>query len=98
VAQAATTTPVPAACADGGQKERSHHTGRLQGASMVDQAWNAVHQECCELGHVEQEVRDAIAHNQPPAGASEVVKCRSTGFEIGAEDELTRLGATCNGN
>lgn len=91
-------TPVPAACADGGQKQRAHTTGRRQGASMVDSAWAAVHQACAELPHVEQVVRDAIAHNQPPPGASEAVKCRSTGFEIGAEDELSRLGATCNGN
>jgi hypothetical protein len=90
--------PVPAACADGGPKQRAHVTGRRQGASMVQSAWAAVHRACAELAHVEQVVHDAIAHNQPPAGASEVVKCRSTGFEIGAEDELSRLGATCSGN
>ena len=90
--------PVPAACADGGRKERAHMTGRRQGGAMVDQAWAAVHQACAELPHVEQVVRDTIARNQPPAGASEAVKCRSTGFEIGAEDELSHLGATCNGN
>jgi hypothetical protein len=97
-AHPATTTPVPAACADGGQKQRAHATGRRQGGAMVDSAWAAVHQACAELPRVEQEVREAIAQHQPPANASDVIKCRSTGFEIGAEDELSRLGATCNGN
>jgi len=97
-ARQVTAAPVPAACADGGQKQRAHMTGRRQGGATVDQAWAAVHQACAELPHVEQVVRGTIAHNQPPAGASEVVKCRSTGFEIGAEDELSRLGATCHGN
>jgi hypothetical protein len=86
---------VPAACADGGPKQRAHEAGRRQGAAMVASAWAAVERECAALAHVEEVVRDAIAHHRPPASASDVVKCRSTGFEGGAEEELTHLAAQC---
>ncbi len=86
---------VPAACADGGPKQRAHETGRRQGGAMVASAWAAVQRECAALAHVVEVVHDAIAHHQPPASASDVVKCRSTGFEEGAEEELSRLAVQC---
>ena len=99
---AATVTPssatVIATCADGGRKQRAYESGRLQGGSLVESAWEAVDRDCAERPHVDQVVRDALAHHVPPAQASEAVKCRSAGFENGALDGLADLAAACSNN
>lgn len=62
---------------------------------MVASAWAAVDRDCAALPHVVEVVHDAIAHHRPPASASDAVKCRSAGFEDGAEEALSRLEVQC---
>ena len=88
----------PATCADGARKERAHETGRLQGISLVEQTWTAVHKDCAQRARVEQAVRDALSKRSVPAGASELMKCRNTGFETGASEALAKIAATCTEN
>jgi len=96
-AAAAPRTPIPASCADGGQNQRAHETGRRQGSNLVESAWAAVKRDCRQRARVEQSVRDALGRRVTPAGASEALTCRDTGFRAGATEALADIEAACTG-
>jgi hypothetical protein len=94
----AAPAPVPAVCADGGQRAHAHELGRRQGRAIVDRAWATLRRDCAEAARLDRVVREALARRVDPAAASETTKCRNTGLEAGANDALAEIAAACTGN
>jgi hypothetical protein len=88
---------VPSKC-EGSFLERAHYVGYLTGGNIVNQAWNAIENDCNQV--VEDTfftdvILNTLKNLGIPAGAPDYVFCRYHGYIAGAADQLSAIEDEC---